>query len=101
MGSCLPKEEVKSNQTKPQASLLRNVRTHHTAAHTETQNMYNVRNAMRDAMMVGGFLGSKVILEEKIRRARAELKIVTVANGCLFIDYQYQGRLPPGMVLQL
>lgn len=57
---------------------------------------FNIRSAMQDATMIGGIIESHLILEDKIRRAKHEMKTVTVSNGCLYIDYQYQGHLPEG-----
>lgn len=36
------------------------------------------------------------VIQDQIYKAKAQAKTVTTMNGCLFIDYQYVGHLPPG-----
>ena len=44
---------------------------------------------------------SEIEIESKIRKAKQEMKTVTVKNGCLYIDYKYIGRLPDGLRVQI
>lgn len=89
MGSCFPKEIIVEPEEPPSMSVA-------TKLGSGPQSLYNVRIAMTDALLVGGFMGARFLFEEKVRRAKQESKTVTVVDGCLFIDYEYQGRIPPG-----
>lgn len=35
--------------------------------------------------------------QERVRKAKAGMSTVTIRNDCLYIDYEFVGRIPPGM----
>lgn len=58
----------------------------------EESGLYNVKSAMHEAIKMGGFLAPNA-LEHKIRLAKQSMKTITVINGCLFIDYKFEGKI--------
>ncbi len=40
-------------------------------------------------------------IENKIRKAKQEMRTITVLNGCLYIDYKFVGDIPDGLTVQI
>lgn len=57
--------------------------------------------ALQQAGHLVGAMANVENMEAQIRKAKAEMKTITVLNGCLYIDYQYIGKIPPGMTVSV
>uniref|UniRef100_A0A914WPI7 Uncharacterized protein n=1 Tax=Plectus sambesii TaxID=2011161 RepID=A0A914WPI7_9BILA len=57
---------------------------------------------MQQAMMLGAAGANPAAdLDHQVRRAKAEGRTVTIMNDCLYFDYQFVARVPPGMDLRV